>query len=336
MFNYLKLWGGLLLYDLVRYEKALTSGDDSWQYLCNRKERLSIEPGGVVCNWWWSSHLHAVKFVPAWGRRLMARALNRYPIRMSDRPDGDASKPLVSIIIGHRGKERLPLLLQTLRSFAGQRGVAYECIVIEESLEKSIDSELPDWVRFSHLPIDGAEQPYNRSKVFNMGARLAKGELLIFHDNDMVVPDCYVHDNWVKYREGFHVINLKRFIFYLTKEHVDEMVANQSILVGNPDFVLQNLTSGGSLTVCKDSYESIGGVDEGFVGWGGEDVEFWDRAQTLNVCNTGYLPLLHLWHAPQSEKSEKKDSSAMQRLEEVSKIPVKERIRSLKNKYTST
>lgn len=333
MLSSLKSWGGLLLYDLVRYEKALISDDDSWQYLCNRRERLSIDPGGVVCNWRWSSQLHAVKIVPAWGRRLMARALNRYPIRMSDRPECDTSKPLVSIIIGHRGKERLPLLLQTLRSFAGQRGVAYECIVIEESMEKSIDSELPAWVRFSHLSTDNAEQAYNRSKVFNKGARLAKGELLIFHDNDMIVPDSYVHDNWMKYSEGFHVINLKRFIFYLTKEHVDEIIANQSILVGNPDFVLQNLTSGGSLAVCKASYESIGGFDEGFVGWGGEDVEFWDRAQTLNVCNTGYLPVLHLWHAPQPEKDDQKRSSAMQRLEKVSKIPVEDRIRSLKDRY---
>lgn len=334
MISQLKSWAGVLLYDLLRYERALNSSTDSWQYLCNRNEQVSTESGGVICNWRWSTQLHAVNHIPAWGRRLMTRALYRFPIRLSDSPDCDKGKPLVSIIIGHRGEERLPILLQTLRSFAGQRDVRFECIVLEESLEASIHTDLPDWVRFVHLPTNAVEQPFNRSRVFNAGAKLAKGELLILHDNDMIVADCYVHDNWVKYCEGFDVINLKRFIFYLTREHTDEICFLLSLSARSPEFVLQNLTGGGSLAIGKDSFETIGGFDEGFVGWGGEDVEFWDRAQILNVWNTGYLPILHLWHLPQPEKNDKKDSSAMRRLDDVSNIPVEERIRLLKDKYT--
>lgn len=330
MIRYLKSWGGIIFYDLLRYEKALNSSSDSWQSLCNRGEHLDFLSGGIVCNWRWSTQLHAVNFVPVWGRRLMARALNLYPITLSDTPVGETSMPLVSVIIGHRGEERLPLLQQTLRSFAGQIGVNFECIVIEESLSESINRNLPKWVRYVHLPVGTSEQAYNRSRVFNLGARLAKGELLIFHDNDMMVANCYVRDNWVKYQDGYDVLNLKRFIFYLTKKHTDEICTRNTITTHSPEFVLQNLTGGGSLAVGKKSFNNIGGFDEGFVGWGGEDVEFWERAQVLKVCNAGHLPIIHLWHTPQPDKNKKKDSNAMRRLDEVSKIPVKERIRSLK------
>ena len=42
--------------------------------------------------------------------------------------------------------------------------------------------------------------------------------------------------------------------------------------------------------------------DEGFVDWGGEDDEFYDRCQLVGHCRAGYLPFVHLWHAPQAKR----------------------------------
>jgi predicted glycosyltransferase involved in capsule biosynthesis len=131
-------------------------------------------------------------------------------------------------------------------------------------------------------------------------------------------------------KKGFQVLNLKRFIFYLTEQHTKEVVESQALTLKAPDFVLQNLTGGGSLAIEKQAYFEIGGFDEGFVGWGGEDVEFWDRAQVLKLYNYGHIPLVHLWHAPQPEKNSEKDSEAMRRLQEVLKVPVSERITRLR------
>ena len=47
---------------------------------------------------------------------------------------------------------------------------------------------------------------------------------------------------------------------------------------------------------------AIGGFDEGFVDWGGEDDEFYDRCGLLGHCRSGYLPFLHLWHPPQPDR----------------------------------
>ena len=44
---------------------------------------------------------------------------------------------------------------------------------------------LPDWVRYLHTPIPEG-MPYSRAWAFNVGARAGRGEVLVFHDNDML------------------------------------------------------------------------------------------------------------------------------------------------------
>ena len=60
---------------------------------------------------------------------------------------------------------------------------------------------------------------------------------------------------------------------------------------------------GGSIVARRDAYDAIGGFDESFVGWGGEDNDFFDRAAFLGgVHRFAYMPILHLHHAPQPGK----------------------------------
>jgi hypothetical protein len=337
MIRKLKCFIGVLIFDARRYEKALFNSkrrNEDWLRLHNRAESISMEPNGqgIKCNWRWSSELHAPKIVPAWGRRLMKKALAHYPIVIENQniPPLKEGEPEVSFIIGHRGKDRLPLLQLTLKSIANQGACSCECIVVEESITKEIEHTLPAWVTYIHLATESETQPYNRSRTFNEGAKVAKGKLLVFHDNDMLVPASYAAELLRQLNAGFEVINLKRFIFYLTESHTRDVIRSGRISFRAPDFVLQNSTGGGSLAVEENAYFDIGGFDEDFVGWGGEDVEFWDRAQTLKVYSYAYLPLVHLWHAPQPDKTPQKDSAAMRRLEEVLAIDPSIRIADLK------
>jgi GT2 family glycosyltransferase len=66
--------------------------------------------------------------------------------------------------------------------------------------------------------------------------------------------------------------------------------------------IVQNL-DGGSIVARRDAYDAIGGFDESYVGWGGEDNDFVDRARFFGgVYRFGYLPMLHLQHPPQPGK----------------------------------
>jgi GT2 family glycosyltransferase len=305
---------GALVFDVPRLLAAL-AGD--WKRMRNRRERVTRDPrtGGVQCHWVFSSDLHVAEVWPRTGGWLMRKAFAEWPIRYAEVPLA-AGEPRVTFIIGHRGEARLPLLQKTLASIAGQ-SIPIECIVVEQSDRPVVQP--PPWVRYLHTPVP-AGAPYNRAATFNAGARLARAKLLVLHDNDMPVPERYAEELTARHGEGWELIDLKRFIFYVDGN-------------GRIEHVTQNLL-GGSIAADAEAYRAIGGFDESFRGWGGEDNEFWDRARTRRVWNFGYLPILHLWHAPQPEKA-RVQQSGTPRYDELRHIDPHERIARLRGSERS-
>jgi len=250
---------------------------------------------------------------------LLHRATAQWPIAVSEHPSVPG-EPRVSFIIGHRGEERAHLLVKTLATIAAQNEVPVECIVVEQSARPVVKRRLPQWVRYVHTTIESDDLPYNRSATLNAGAALAKAPLLVLHDNDFLVPAAYASELTKRHDEGNDIIDLKRFMFYMRRD-------------GNGvERVVQNLLAGGSVAVDRQAYFEIGGMDDSFVGWGGEDNEFWDRASIRRVFDFAYLPLVHQWHAPQPEKAANEATTAQPRLQELLAIPRQERIRRLRNR----
>ena len=333
----LKQRTGALIFDGPRFLWAMRPAwfagrsISPWMCMRNRHEQLQFDAAkrGVMCNWQWTSDLHIAKVFPQTGRQLMKHALRDWPIKMRDEPEVRPYIVEVSFIIGHRGTARLSHLLATLQTIAAQRTVSFECIVVEQSVAPEIKDALPAWVRYVHTPLPQPQMPYCRSWAFNVAARLAQGELLVFHDNDMLLPCDYAAQLLARYREGYEVINLKRFIFYLNESHSQRFFSSGVLLQDEaPDAVVQNLEAGGSIAVYRDAFFAIGGFDEAFVGWGGEDNEFWERAQTRNVWPYTYLPIVHLWHEAQSDKFKRQRETSTHFAERMA-LPVYERIREL-------
>ena len=296
---------GVILMDLPRYCWRLIVAPRTYLAICNRSELLEAAPDatGYRCQWRWTSDLHAPKHLAFLGRWLLRRALADHPISSAVTFANVPSNPKLSFIIGHRGMARLPHLLATLRSIASQRGAAIECIVVEQDVDSQLAPHLPSWVRLVHTAPPTRDMPYCRSWTFNIGAKFATSDVMVLHDNDMLVPTDYAA--WILERVamGYQVINPKRFIFYLGQAHTEQVFANrQASLDFAPEVIVQNLEGGGSVAITRAAFDEIGGMDEAFIGWGGEDNEFWDRAQVLRVWPWASLPLVHLWHAAQPGK----------------------------------
>jgi hypothetical protein len=304
---------GALLYDWPRFLRHGVLGDPN--FVRNRDESIATDGRGVRCDWRFTSELHIANVYPRTADTLLRRTLHNWPIDLRDAP-ATAGEPRVSFLIGHRGLERLPNLLETLRSIAGQ-SEAIECIVIEQSPRREIESALPSWVRYLHTPV-APDFDYCRAATFNEAVRMARGEVVIAHDNDMLVPRRYAAEVLDRVQEGAHFVDLKRFIFY--RSETGDRVTS----------VVQNL-KGGSIAATKEAYLAIGGFDEGFVGWGGEDLEFWERARAHGrVYQYGYLPIVHLWHRAQPGKVAGDGAPALRRYEELRAIAPEERIRRLR------
>lgn len=329
---------GALVCDWPRLAWCLRAGRDPrrapWLWMRNRADRITAGPAGIgaKCEWEYTRDLHLCSLFGAAGKMLMRRALRDWPVNAAESapaaPAGDA--PQVSFVIGHRGRARLQLLLMTLRTIRAQANARVECIVVEQSARPEVAEELPGWVRYLHSASPDPERPYCRSAALNAGARLAGGDLLVLHDGDMMVPAAYARELLSVCAQGYEVINLKRLIFYLGEEQTGRVLAAGCVSPqAAPRTVVQNLEAGGSCAVARAAYFELGGFDESFVGWGGEDNEFWDRALTRRVYPYGYLPIVHLWHASQPEKHDRQRptlSLCEQRLRE----PVADRIARLR------
>lgn len=319
---------GALAHDWPRFLRHGLTGDVN--LMRNRAEAIVSDGRGVRCDWLYTSELHLANVYPGTSRTLLRRSLHAWPIRLRDAPE-NTEHPKVSFLIGHRGVQRLPNLLQTLRSIAGQVDVPIECIVVEQSATREVEASLPKWVRYLHTPV-AADLDYCRAATFNEAVRIARGAVIVAHDNDMLVPERYAAELLARAAEGWQFIDLKRFIFYLPEVDTRAIFDGAPLRDDHATVVVQNL-KGGSIAATKEAYLAIGGFDEGFVGWGGEDLEFWERARAFGrVYEFGYLPIVHLWHRAQAGKVDRDGAPALRRYEELRAVPPEERIRRLRER----
>ncbi len=326
----LRTVAGALLYDWIPFEWNLRRG--RWVRVCNRREQLVSVLGtpGVACAWRWSSDLHLSRVFPSTGRRLMRAALETWPVAFADAPVS-RGEPEVSFVLGHRGAERIPHLLLTLASMAGQREAVSEVVVVEQSNEQVLPPHLPPWVSYVHTPLPYPEMPYSRSWALNVGIRHARGRVIIPGDNDLVVPALYAREARNAVASGGDVVDLKRFVFYLGEADTTTLFNRHHLEGLTPESVTHNL-QGGTIAATRDALEEIGGFDESLIGWGGEDNELWERAAELRRVASGYLPFVHLWHAPQPGRLAGAEAPALRRYALLSEIPVARRIAALRER----
>jgi hypothetical protein len=303
---------GSLLLD-VPGNLARLARPGGWVGIVNRlgETQSSDSPFGVKCLSSYTSTLHAADMFPRLGRSIQNRALADWPVEFapevcfSDQPD-------VTFVIPHRGDEREALLNLTIRSIAALRGKV-ECLVVEQDAERRL-GDLPGNTRHLLAPHPTDNNTWHKALAFNLGVSQSLGKVIVCQDSDIPVPKRYLEIiQRHLFDENRDVVYPQRFLFHLTEEVTKKVIKSRSsvdIKRSNPETIRQNWT-GGTLAIRRDAYFRIGGFDESFSDWSGEDREFYDRCQVLNSWCYGYVPFLHLWHQPQvhSRKAELREAS---------------------------
>jgi predicted glycosyltransferase involved in capsule biosynthesis len=200
----------------------------------------------------------------------------------------------VTYVIGYRHKnERIINFKRVLDWLAGFQNM--DIVIVEQD----------KFSKIKHLNLKGqhifikSDKPYNRSWAFNVALKRCTNPVIIFGDSDLIMESQELI-NSIEQLNNFDVVSPYRSVLDLTQEEsnypLNMFQTIQRPGRGETDNQKINLC-GGIVLFRTESIFKIGGWNEMFEGWGGED-DF----QTVKVKKLGLtyteMPYkcYHLWH----------------------------------------
>ena len=204
-----------------------------------------------------------------------------------------------SIIIHFRkdSDDRLFNLETILRFFDTFMEVG-ELIVIND--DKVVDPSLQDLKRrfpkykYKFFENDGV---YKRCLCFNELAKIAKCPIVMFYDTDVLVKPEFlkISEEFILTGRVDHVYPYNGLFVNITKaafdrflpdfdfQFLEESLKGRELGYHNELVEIAHTASvGGMLMFTKESFFKIGGYNDNFLGWGGEDVDICNRSYKQN------------------------------------------------------
>ena len=205
---------------------------------------------------------------------------------------------MISYIINHRGDNGKRLEnLEILINFISQIK-SIEVIIVEQD-DKSKLQNFGFVKKCKHIFVKNSGL-FNRSWGLNVGYRHSKFDNLMFADNDILIPEKNIIESIQKLKIYPVVKPYDNFIDLTPKE--SQQVKNKTISLNNINRSGRGGTNicSGNIILTKTAFEVIGGWDERFRGWGGEDdclahykiPLLLGNDKSIKISGHGY----HLWH----------------------------------------
>ncbi|HEX2153352.1 MAG TPA: polysaccharide pyruvyl transferase family protein [Acidimicrobiia bacterium] len=208
-------------------------------------------------------------------------------------PVWGGTEPSVSVVIP--AHDRLEALQRTLARLIGQLGPGDEVVVVDDGSEPPIQG-LPAGVTLIRQERDG----FGLVRARNLGWRRSSGEVVVFLDSDTIPGEAFIarHRGWHAAASNLLVVGLRH--------HVDASGVSPDELARSgteglprieedpeaaitPDWRGWFVRRGALLTLGDEAFragvgnnmslrrhrlEELGGFDDAFRSWGGEDTEF--------------------------------------------------------------
>lgn len=212
----------------------------------------------------------------------------------------DASYIITYRSEGESRRANLEAILTWLRQFPG-----IEILIVEQDRTPTLaDAPLPDHCAYLFAFNPG---PFNKAWGFNIGFRHSTGPVIAFGDADVMVDAAALSESVQLCRTAFEAVKPYDRLIDLTPAETQQLLAGQAHLhidrggqppdrEGRGEYIC---FCGGLFVLRRALFELLGGFDEKFMGWGGEDDALTIKLRALSqnthtLCgHTAY----HLWHA---------------------------------------
>lgn len=238
----------------------------------------------------------------------------------------------VSIVMAFRAANeyRITNLLNNLKYLTGiftqERP---EIIVVDQDNHKGSDRPMPvedadlHTVHYHRLPHAG---PFNKAWALNYGVRKSTRTMLMFIDADMVAtPNVYRHSAAILREGTVKALHMYRSFINTSQADSDGFKRALDQAPQNPNATeawiahLQSIATpatgeyavdrtrldphsplfGGMTTLTREAFDRVGGCEESFEGWGGEDDAMSFKLQHLvSTASLNTDHVVHLWHPP--------------------------------------
>lgn len=204
----------------------------------------------------------------------------------------------VSVIVPHGGAERLPHLAATLATLRQRAGVG-EIIVVEMGTEPLAIDCARRWAD-KHLFVEHAG-PFERARALNAALAVADCPLLLWHDNDLLMPPELlthaVHELRTRRLDYLAPYTSVRYLSEDDSRGVMQGVVDPLQCRAQSTLLSRDTAMGGGMgLVSRDFLHRHGGFIEGFQGWGGEDNAWSHKVSTLGRAARTQRTDQHLSH----------------------------------------
>lgn len=185
--------------------------------------------------------------------------------------------------------ENLYFILQVLKESPIKEIIVVEQVVNQSSIK--LDS------CFNHILVKSDYDNIEKSKLINVGVQNLQSDYLWMNDVDICHQDKFSKAFNSLREDHIFVKPFKKFIL-LTKPQTEEFKKNRTLKVSGSRMILNGVCAG-SFIFRKNEFVKIGGMDERYIGWGFEDMEFADRAKKIYpIVEYDKLIGIHLYHEP--------------------------------------
>lgn len=242
------------------------------------------------------------------------------------------ARPEVSLIVT---TYQMPGHLRRVLASIAQQTVAdrLEVIVTDDGSADETPQVVREFARSSGLDVEFVSHPhegFHLTRCRNDGARVARGDYLLFLDGDCIIPPDHVEHYLQARRAGSvhfgYCCRLEREL----SERIDEAaIARGDFVRWTPRSELRKLAKmhykallyqflghrtkpalkGGNIGIWRDGFERLNGFDENFRAWGCEDDDLSYRVRSAGLrveSILGRTRTYHLWHPPAATKPDGK------------------------------
>ena len=226
-----------------------------------------------------------------------------------------AEKPIVSIAMTIRcsslqRKKNLMYVVDLLSEIPD-----VEIIIVEQDIKPSLScSDFSQCCKYKFVFND---QKFNKSWGINIATELARSDVLCIHDADMILDTQTLYRAISEVLKGREFVKPYGILVDLTSEETEYLICGGTELnidraagqIDRNDKGQYPPICGGIFVISKNFFFEIGGMDERFSGWGGEDDAMSYRVQNQDPETKVYKKSIafHLWH--QKSAHDKSDSA---------------------------